>query len=500
MINDLSIEKCVLAGLLHNPHLIAEKSDILSESLFTDEDGVYATIYKIMHQLYSDQKELDVHVIISMLRSYGVKFKRMNDTAMADHIETLKHVKPQKKITIENIERLNAFRISNIIISNAEDIKMYVKKNANTEDIEKLIENVDSIYGKTGNLYRPTEDPVLITNNLWEAIEARMNEPEEVAGLKGPYKEFNDHFGGYMNGEVYAFVARPKQGKSTLLSSLGMGIAAINKCKVLYLDTEMRTEYMQFRSAAGYSGVNMAKIQTGNINEDEKTAIKKSIEKMKSHLDKYFYHKHCPNMPTNQIINLTKRWILQNIKEGEKFAVIYDYMKMTGDKTSDHNKEYQIIGEKVEKLKGLAEEYNFPLLTSCQMNRSGEKEGNDDGAAIALSDRLSWYATFVAIFRRKRVEEIEQYGDVFGSHVLIPLYTRFQGEKAKGHEMVTLMPLKDSRTNRKNKRVNFFINFHVDNFRVKEMGTSDDIADSLRENYSFKEMSEESDKSENADI
>ena len=146
--------------------------------------------------------------------------------------------------------------------------------------------------------------------------------------------------------------------------------------------------------------------------------------------------------------------------------------------------EHQAIGEKIDKLKRVSEEINAPLITAMQMNRSGESFNRnsgtlvDDSSAISLSDRLQWFATFVAIFRRKTLDEIAMDGDRFGTHKLIPLKTRFQGRDAAGHQDLLRRRTSETvngRTVQSEKFVNNFLNFRVENFQVKEEGSLQDI-------------------------
>ena len=141
-----------------------------------------------------------------------------------------------------------------------------------------------------------------------------------------------------------------------------------------------------------------------------------------------------------------------------------------------NKQEYQLIGDKVNSLKEVALELNIPILTACQLNRNAEN-GVDDSSAIAQSDRLQWFASFVGIFRRKTVEEIADDGEEFGSHKLIPLATRFQGKDSAGHH--DLVRIKEG------KRIKYmpnYISFNISNFNVQERGTLEDIvqARSLR--------------------
>ena len=118
-----------------------------------------------------------------------------------------------------------------------------------------------------------------------------------------------------------------------------------------------------------------------------------------------------------------------------------------------------------------------------QLNRSGERGSNsaavDDSSAISLSDRLQWFASFVAIFRRKTTEEVATDGQEFGTHKLIPLKTRFQGKDAAGHQDIMRRTFGDGTQ----RFVNNFLNYEVDNFNVSESGSLRDII--ARENEQF---------------
>jgi hypothetical protein len=172
---------------------------------------------------------------------------------------------------------------------------------------------------------------------------------------------------------------------------------------------------------------------------------------------------------TEEITSLIQRWYYGEVGRGNPAIVVYDYIKLTGE--SDGNKqEYQLIGEKVDKLKECHLRLNIPLLTACQLNRSAEG-GTDDSSAIAQSDRLQWFASQVGIFRRKTIEEQAEDGVQFGTHKYIELATRYQGKNARGHS--NLVRVVDDRG-----RVTYkpnFINYKVENFQVSECGTLENI-------------------------
>lgn len=482
MITDLSIERLVLSALINNPNLFAEKSDILKEHLFSDKDNVNKTIFNVAKNFYMSNKDMDVVLIYSTVKGYGVSFSNMNDSNLEDYIKGLYLSKVSFKAGLDAIDRLHIIYASNILMTQSKNVYKYVEKNALTQDLQSIVENSNSIFGNISNLYNFDEEPEDITHNIAELLKNKIENPQEELGLMSPYKIFNETFGGFRNGNVYAFVARPKHGKTTWLVWLSAEMCKLNDCKVLYLDTEMDTDDVKFRTISAYSKVPMWNIETGNVSEEQKENLRAGLKKYKNSLQEKFFHKYCVGKTTDQIVSIIKRWIMKNIKTNDKFFIVYDYIKLTGEKTSSHNQEHQIIGEKVNALKSLSAEFNFPLLTACQLNREAEK-GNDDSSAIAQSDRLQWFASFVAILRRKREEELKEYGDKFGSHLLIPLATRFQGKNCKGHTFTTKIPVRTVSGKRTNKFIPYFINYDINNFAVSEMGDSEHISSCLSNDF-----------------
>ena len=156
---------------------------------------------------------------------------------------------------------------------------------------------------------------------------------------------------------------------------------------------------MKFRIASSITGIPVWHLETGNwkkniqlYNKFQET--KDQIKIIQNQVD----HLQVSGKPIEEVISIVKRWYFSKVGRGNPCVVIYDYIKLTGE--SDKNKqEYQLIGEKVNALKELSLELNIPILTACQLNRSAEN-GVDDSSAISQSDRLQWFASFVAIFRQ----------------------------------------------------------------------------------------------------
>ena len=173
---------------------------------------------------------------------------------------------------------------------------------------------------------------------------------------------------------------------------------------------------------------------------------------------------------------------MRDVGRGNPCMLAYDYIKLTGEKVSEHFKEYQVLSKKIDTLHQLAKELHAPLIVAMQLNKKGEGGRYapvDDSSAFAATDSLQSFSSFTAIFRRKTNEEFALDGEEAGTHKMIVTKARFQGEGAMGH---------DDRIRRRlpNGSIVYqdnYLNFQVHNFEVEERGSLRHIV--ARENERF---------------
>jgi replicative DNA helicase len=466
-IYSLQVEKYVLSGIIKFPQSFADIEAFISDSDFINE--VHYTIFCVFRETFNKGEQIDKLLIAQKAQNLGITFKDQS-IDIFHYVNSVCLIPTTQAGVIEAARELVKLRIRREIEETGNEIKKYAHACAD-KSVEEIINESDKIYNSKICAYAAENNkPEDITNNVIEIIEERGNNPETDTGLTTPYEHFNRLYGGIRPGNIYAWVSRPKHGKSTILNDLAVKITTINKgCKALVLDTEMSTLDMKFRVASSITGIPVWHLETGNWKKNPQlfekfSSNKELIKSIQNQVD----HLQVSGKPIEQVISIVKRWYFSKVGRGNPCVVIYDYIKLTGE--SDKNKkEYELIGEKVNALKELSLELNIPILSACQLNRSAEN-GVDDSSAISQSDRLQWFASFVAIFRRKTVEEIAEDGQEFGSHKMIPLATRFQGRESQGHH--DLVRIQDGRSVRYQPN---FISFNISNFNVEERGTLTEI-------------------------
>jgi replicative DNA helicase len=481
MIYSLQVERHVLSGLLRHQDLFADIDVFLSENDFFND--VHSTIYTVFKNIKHKAENVDKVLLAEKIKNLGISFK--DEINIFDYIDNLSFSQITEQATMEACRELIKLRVRREIAQTADKLKEYVVKNSD-DNLDQIIGNIDQIYNKKISSYDENDVPVNIFAEVEDLVEEIGNSPREDSGLITPYSEFNRMYGGLKNGNIYAIASRPGQGKSTWLNDICFktAINPKNKTKTLILDTEMQTVDIQLRMVASMTDVPVWYLETGNWRKNEE--MTKKVRSAWAKVKQYeYFHYHVGNKNIDQICSIIRRWYLSKVGRGNQAMIAYDYIKLTGEKVGQNWAEHQAIGDKIDKLKRISEEIHCPIITAMQLNRTGEsfnRKGSevvDDSSVISLSDRLQWFASFVAIFRRKTLDELTLDGQQFGTHKLIPTKTRFQGRDAAGHQdLVRRLDSCGKETWAQN-----YLNYQVNNFNIEERGSLRDVADRQREQY-----------------
>ncbi len=466
----LQVERHTLSAFFKHPQVFPEVDGFMTEYDYYNDTN--RTIFTVIRSILTRGEKLDKVLVAQKIDNLG--FKPKDDLNIFQYLDAVAGSQITAKAGVDACKELVKFRVRRELCETSEKIKDFVLKNGEL-NIDNLIAETDKIYNDKIFSYQIEHEPKDLYDGLEEMVLKRGANPLEETGLLTPYGEFNRLFGGIRGGNgLYAVASRPKHGKSTWLLNMAEGITMLNKDTIaLYLDTEMETEISQFRAASAITDAPMWYLETGNWSKNAELTKKvkatlSNVQKLKNRV----FHLNVANRPVEQICSLIRRFYYKHIgrTSGKRLVVFYDYIKLTGEKLTNNWAEHQAIGEKINLLNETGNELKVPLWAAIQLNRSAE-DGRDDSAAIAISDRLQWFAAFVAIFRRKRMDELAEDGIDFGTHKMIPTATRFQGKDSAGH----LDMVKVSVGKQKPKYEQNFINYNIENFRICEKGTLIDV-------------------------
>lgn len=457
-------ERVCLASLLKDNKQIPNITSFIKADHFIEP--VHQTLFNLIVSSYEEKGSVDDSIIVTKIRAMGLN--NINNIDIYEYLNTLKNIPVNEEYVTEYFRELYKYYILRKCYKTLNQAQKYISNNLD-KPVNEIIPNVERMFNDALTI-NVSEDVDFV--DLYGDMEDEITRRADLgipAALKTPYPIFESWYGGLYFGDMYVFAAPAKKGKSTFLNYTAYEVARepMNNCKVLYLDTELESWRVQCRSAAALTDVNEYYYKTGKF-KDNPVMVKKAQElwKRNEYMKGRVTHVYVANKNIDDIISICRRWYSRFVKKGEAALIVYDYMKITGESISGHNQEYHVMGEKCDRLKKLSSDLPLTtVLTAIQVNAQGD---------IAMSQRIKWFASNVYRLDPKTVDEINTDGKDYGTHKLIEVATRNQGEQAKGMNNLVKVQLADNKIEwRQN-----YINFDFNNFKVRETGTYEDILSS----------------------
>ena len=202
--------------------------------------------------------------------------------------------------------------------------------------------------------------------------------------------------GGFGKGELIIFAAPPGIGKSWALVNVGMAAGKAGKTVVHYT-LELNEGYVGQRYDAVLTGIPVPNLK---YNMDEVT---KQVKNLKGELIVKYW-------PTKTASINSVRASLDKLKlQGrEPDIIIIDYADLI--KGNSRRERHEELEEIMESLRGLGGEYECPIFTASQINRSGADDDIITGTKIAGSFSKLMTADFVVSLSRKIEDKLAGTG------------------------------------------------------------------------------------------
>ena len=228
-------------------------------------------------------------------------------------------------------------------------------------------------------------------------FEERMNQQARNT-LPTQWDSVNDLMdGGLAGGELGVVVAPAGIGKSWTLQALGAH--AVKKgLTVIHYTLELNAQYVGLRYDTIVSGQ-----PTGNLQYYKEEVLKK-IGQLKGELIIKYYPTRTASV--NTLTAHLQQCELQGIKPD---MVIVDYADIMKSTQNFNEKRHQ-IGHVYEELRGMAGEFDIPIWTASQANRSSLEEDVIDASKVSEDYSKVMTADFVMSMSRKVEDKIANTG------------------------------------------------------------------------------------------
>jgi replicative DNA helicase len=424
-LSDVGAERAVLAGLLQygiDGYILV--SDLITSETFDNSNN--QIIYKCITRIIDNEQSVDIASVLSAAEHLG----------FSETVNTPQELKYIKSLFDFPINQDN-------ILSFAAQIKKFEFARKIKKLTAKISKDIDDVKGSESinEILQILENPVTdflreddggdLPEKIGEGIDDYVTFLSEnkcdIIGIPTGFRSYDEAIGGGLRRKCLDLVsARPKVGKSVFADNVALNVSS-RGTPVLVLDTEMSKEDHLNRLLANISGVPINEIATGKF-VDDPDKNEQVIDAVKQLSKIPYSYVSVAGKPFDQILNLIKRWVVQEIKNDEygktnDCLIIYDYLKLMSSSSITNNiQEYQALGFQITSLHNLCVKLDIPCLSFVQLNRDGiTKESTD---AVSGSDRLIWLCTSFSIFKIKSPEELAEDGPNAGNRKLVPIVSR----------------------------------------------------------------------------
>jgi replicative DNA helicase len=212
---------------------------------------------------------------------------------------------------------------------------------------------------------------------------------------------------GFSNKTLNVLVAPTNGGKSIFLCHCAASALRLNK-KVLYITCEMSEERIGERIDANISNTSLSELSNLPWTVYEKK-LKRATENLKGKLIIKEY-------PTSSASVVHFQHLLSELKMKKDFVpdiIFVDYLNICVSsryKISSAVNSYTLVKAIAEELRGLAQEYDVPVVTASQVNRAGLNNSDVNLENTSESIGTSFTADF--IMAMITTEELDKLGQV----------------------------------------------------------------------------------------
>ena len=353
----LEAEQAVLGSILIDSRCITEVVGLIKPEDFYLEQN--REIFETIYTMFNFSPTIDPVTVLDKMKELG--YYRDNSRK---YILDLMEITP----TAANVVRYaNIVREKSMLRGlgqAASDIHEMVQEEVGTAS--EMLESAEKkIYAlRKGEHGDSLEHVGTVLHRVFDTLTELSQSDSPIPGLSTGLRDLDTKINGLNKSDLLLVAARPAMGKSTFSLNLALNVAKKYNKTVAIFNLEMSREQLVMRLMACESFVELGKLVTGKLNEDEWGKLcmaSASLSQTDLRVDDN------PSVTVAEMNAKLRR--LDNLG-----LVVIDYLQLmngSGYGKSSENR-VQVVGEISRSLKIMAKELNVPVICLSQLSRAVE--------------------------------------------------------------------------------------------------------------------------------
>ena len=353
----LEAEQSVLGSILIDSRCVADIIGILRpEDFFLDQNR---EIYETVYTMFNFSESIDPVTVLEKMRQLGVYHDNTRD-----YVQQLMEITPTAA---------NAVRYANIVKDKAmlrgladasSDIAELVYDQVGTP--AEILESAEKkIYAlRKGDTGESLEHIGVTLHKVFDTLTELSQSDSAIPGMSTGLRDLDKKINGLNKSDLFLIAARPAMGKTAFALNLALNVAKKYNKTVACFSLEMSREQLTMRLLANESFVELGKLLTGKLSDEEWTKLAMASAAL-SQTDLRVDDN--PSITVAEINAKCRR--LDNLG-----LVVIDYLQlMQGSgygKASDNR--VNVVSDISRSLKIMAKELNVPVICLSQLSRGPE--------------------------------------------------------------------------------------------------------------------------------
>ncbi|MCM1542962.1 MAG: replicative DNA helicase [Blautia sp.] len=357
--HSVEAEQSVIGSMIMDKEAIVIASELITREDFYNNQ--YGILFETMVELHDNNSPVDLVTLQNKLKEKDVppevsslEFVRDLITAVptSANIRYYANIVSEKS-TLRKLIRLNE-EIANTCYVGKESLEYIL------EDTEKRVFQL--VQRRTADNFVPVRQIVM---NAMDRIEMAAKNKGNVTGIPTGFIDLDYRTAGFQPSDLILVAARPSMGKTSFELNLAQYMAFKKDLTVAIFSLEMSKEQLMNRMFSQESGVDLQKLRTGQMNDQEWERLIESagtIGKSKLILD------DTPGISISELRSKCRKYKL----EYDLSIIMIDYLQLMSGSGHSESRQ-QEISEISRSLKALARELNVPVVALSQLSRAVEQ-------------------------------------------------------------------------------------------------------------------------------
>jgi len=418
--HSIEAEQAVLGGLMLKNDAFDSIAEILSDSDFYSKD--HQLIFNAMHRLAAEGQPFDPITLSEFLQNNN----ELGAIGGAEYLVDLAHGTPSsaniKAYTQIVLER----SIVRQLIGAASEM---VRKGYNPLgwDSSKLLAEAESRLQEIIE-NRPKKGGFKEVNSLIKEAVERLDElfknDNDITGLSTGFSDLDSMTSGWQKSDLVIIAGRPSMGKTAFAMNMVEHATLHQDRPVLVFSLEMPASSLIMRMLSSIGKIDATRMRSGNLVEDDWPRLSSAAQRLKDRplfiddsagITPIEMRSRIKQFTRERVDQLRQKWqgehgadmppdIEDLYEQAQPGMIMVDYLQLMNGTNSAEGR-VQEISQISRELKGLAREYNCPVIALSQLSRNVEQRPNKRpvNADLRESGAIEQDADVIAFIYRDEV-------------------------------------------------------------------------------------------------